>query len=468
MAYPLEELRRGVLGIDNKIPLLDGSESVYVNFDNAASTPVARAVADKLNEFCPWYSSIHRGTGFKSWLSTAAYDRSHEIVGAFVGADPERDTVIFTGNTTESINKLARTIDFSGGRDTVLVSIMEHHSNDLPWRTTARTIHIPVLDDGTLDVDFIYDYLSREGERVGLVAVTGASNITGFINPVHDIARAVHDKGGRIAVDAAQLIPHRRVDMRPWDDPCHLDFVSFSAHKIYAPFGIGVLIGPKAAFTARDPETVGGGTVDCVCEDRIIWARLPDREEAGSPNVIGAVALAAAVEFIEKVGYDALAAHEAALTRSLLDELSKYDEIVVFGSSDPAESADRLGVVPFNFHHTSHGLAAAIMSYEAGIGVRNGCFCAHPYMKSLMGLDDSVEEDMVEYINRNDRSRLPGMIRCSFGFYNTEEELDRLFEIIRIIVEKEYSGEYRLSRSTGFYFAEGFKPDLSRYFSFGR
>jgi len=122
--------------------------------------------------------------------------------------------------------------------------------------------------------------------------------------------------------------------------------------------------------------------------------------------------------------------------------------------------------VPFNFRHTPHGLAAAIMSCEAGIGVRNGCFCAHPYMKALMGLDDSVEDEMVEYLNMDDRSQLPGMIRCSFGFYNTREELDRLFEIIRKIDRKEYRGKYRLSRSTGFFFAEGYRPNLDRYFAF--
>ena len=286
-------LRSRIVGIDQHVPLLDGSLATYVNLDNAASTPALTDVLDAVDRFMPYYSSVHRGTGFKSRLSTLAYDQAHEIIAEFVGANPDTNTVIFGKNTTEAINKLSFRLPAKPGA-VVITTQLEHHSNDLPWRARFPVEHVRALPDGRLDEDDFDRLLAQHAGNIALVTVTGASNVSGFLQPIHRLARKAHAAGAPILVDAAQLAPHRRVDMKADGDPEHLDFVTISAHKMYAPFGTGALIGPKAIFLQGAPEYPGGGTVDVVTLDEVHWAGMPDRDEAGSPNVVGAVAMAAA------------------------------------------------------------------------------------------------------------------------------------------------------------------------------
>ena len=190
---------------------------------------------------------MHRGAGFKSRVSTAAYDDAHDTIARFVGADPSGNTVIFGKNTTEAINKLA--YRFPLADDSVVLSTeMEHHSNDLPWRARAHVVRARVTGDGRLDEDDVDRLLAAYGSRVALVTVSGASNVTGFVQPIHRLARKAHAVGARILVDAAQLAPHRRIDVKPDDDPEHLDYVAISSHKMYAPFGTGALVGRRDTF----------------------------------------------------------------------------------------------------------------------------------------------------------------------------------------------------------------------------
>src|SRR3989304_3155653 len=283
------DLRQRILGADQPVPLLDGRTVPYVNLDNAASTPSLREVMDEIPRFMPFYSSVHRGTGFKSRLSTAVYERAHEVIGRFVGADLSNNTVIFGKNTTEAVNKLSYRLPLSAD-SVVLTTLLEHHSNDLPWRSRAQVVHVGATPEGRLDLEDFDRKLAQHAGRLALVTVSGASNVTGFIQPVHDLARKAHAHGARILVDAAQLAPPRRVDMRSDDDPEHLDFVVLSAHKMYAPFGTGALIGPQEVFLQSGPEYSGGGTVDVVTLDEVHWAGMPAREEAGRPNAGGALA----------------------------------------------------------------------------------------------------------------------------------------------------------------------------------
>jgi len=250
--------RDRVAGVNARVPVLGGGTRPYVNFDNAASTPPFHRVLDAVTEFAPWYSNVHRGTGFKSRLSTWAYDEARASVARWLGADAEHDVVLFTRNATEGLNRIARRFPFAPNA-VVLTTMMEHHSNDLPWRRVACVVHVRVSQDGRLDEDDLRDRLREHAGRVALLAVTGASNVTGIVNPVHTYARWAHEAGARIVVDAAQLAPHRAIEMRPGNDPGHLDFVAFSAHKVYAPFGVGVLVGPREVFAAGDSDDVGGG-----------------------------------------------------------------------------------------------------------------------------------------------------------------------------------------------------------------
>jgi selenocysteine lyase/cysteine desulfurase len=458
-------LRQEIIGIDKKVPLLDGSARRYVFLDNAASTPTLRGVQQKVDEFLGWYSSVHRGTGFKSILSTEAYEQARDITAHFVGADPETHSVIFGKNTTEAINKLANRMDFQPG-DAVITTVMEHHSNDLPWRPKAQVAHVDVRQDGSLDLDELYQKLEQFSGRVKLVAVTGASNVSGFAPPIHDIAAMAHRHGARLLVDCAQLAPHRAVSMGPLGGPRSLDFVTISAHKMYAPFGTGALIGPKDFFARGDPDYRGGGTVDIVTLDEVYWTAPPERDEAGSPNVVGAVALAASMRILSEAGMEAIAEHEKTLTRHALQRLNEIDGVRVYGSVDPDRLDDRLGVISFAVKDLPHAQVAAILGFEGGIGVRNGCFCAHPYLLRLLDVDEDEARGYQQEILDGDRSRLPGLVRASFGCYNTTEEIDHLADMVARIAAGDYRGEYVLHRPTGDYIPRTFDPGiLHQYFS---
>jgi len=459
----IENVRQHIVGVEAQVPLLDGTQQQYINFDNAASTPALRPVHDKVNEFMTWYSSVHRGAGFKSQIATMAYEVAHDLVGCFVGADLRTNTVIFGKNTTEAINKLARRLPLAAS-DVVLCSLMEHHSNDLPWRRQARLYHIAVRDDGSLDEEDYDRLLRQHAGRIRLVAISGASNVTGHLNPIHRLAVKAHAAGAMILVDAAQLAPHRAIAVRPDDDPGHIDFLALSAHKMYAPYGTGALIGPAAVFEQGDPDVVGGGTVDIVTEDDVRWAGPPDRDEAGSPNVVGAVALAQAVLCLEEIGMDALARHEADLTAHALRRLQAIDGVELFGLVDPDRAGDRLGVIPFTVRDVDHYKVAAVLSFEGGIAVRNGCFCANPYILRLLKVPGETALRHQQEIVAGTRSNLPGLVRVSFGCYNTVAEIDRLSDLLARLVTGDLRGEYEQDPHSGAYWPRGFQPDYERYF----
>ena len=452
-------------GLDVDTPLIDGSTTRYINFDNAASTPPLKNVQQAVDEFLKYYSSVHRGTGFKSQLSTHVFEEAREIVMEFVGADPASHTVAFVKNTTEALNKLARRFPFTPERNVVITSGMEHHSNDLPWRENAETVHVNILEDGRLDLDDFDAKLATYGERVALVTITGGSNVSGYINPIYDLAERTHAVGAMFCADCAQLAPHRKVDMLPLDDPRHLDFISLSAHKFYAPYGSGALVGRTDVFSQGTPDMVGGGVVQIVMLDDVVWAAPPDREEAGSPDHVGAIAMAAALVQLEKIGMENVAAHEAELTEYALTKLAEIPKVVVYGNKDPKDAPNRLGVIPFQLEGISHFLVAAILGHEFGIGVRNGCFCAHPYILHLLGVDEEHAMQTRDEIVSNNRANMPGLIRASFGLYNTIEEVDFLVDALKKISAGEYSGKYTQDTPSGEFHPDGYTHDFEAFYS---
>jgi cysteine desulfurase / selenocysteine lyase len=454
------DFRRFIVGADETVPVAGGGRRPYINLDNAASTPALRPVVDAIVEFSKWYSNVHRGTGYKSRLSSWAFERSRDRVYRFVNASPEDKIVLFTRNTTESINHLAGRFPFRPG-DVVLTTVMEHHSNELPWRKAARVVHVDVLHDGRVDEADLRAKLAEHRGRAALLAVTGASNVTGFINPVHAYARWAHEAGAKIFVDAAQLAPHRPIDMKPSGDPEHFDFLAFSAHKMYAPFGVGVLVGDRKVFEQGDPAMVGGGTVDIVNLENAYWTDLPDREEAGTPDIVGAVALGAAIRWIEETGWRGIMNHEAGLTAYALERMSRIPGVTVYGDADPANAAARLGVIPFNVGPLSHALVASILSHEWAIGTRSGCFCAHPYVKCLLDVGAAEARAMEERILARDRSVIPGTVRASFGIYNTREEVDVLCEALEAVAAGRYLDGYLLNKERGEYY----RTDMEENFS---
>jgi len=463
---PLPDYADLVVGADTLVPLLDGTLRRYINLDNAASTPPLRAVQATVDRFLAYYSSVHRGTGFKSQLATHAYEQARALTLAFVGADPATHVCIFGKNTTEAVNKLARRFPFTPVRPVVLVSDMEHHSNDLPWRAVAQVVRIGLTPDGRLDRADFAAKLAAYADRVALVAISGASNVTGFMNPIHELAAQAHAVGAQILADCAQLAPHRTIRMGALTAADHLDYITVSAHKMYAPYGTGALIGRTDTFAQGAPDMPGGGTVEIVMTDAVYWADPPDRDEAGSPNTVGAVALAAAIQQLSAIGMDQVAAHEAHLTAYALEQLATMPGIEIYGNPDPSQAASRVGAIPFNLHGLSHFLVAAVLGHEFGIGVRNGCFCAHPYILHLLGIDAAAAEQVRDHILHKNKAAMPGLVRASFGLYNTTADVDALIAALDAIRRGAYHGRYVQDPLSGEYRPQGWAPDFDRYFQF--
>jgi selenocysteine lyase/cysteine desulfurase len=422
-----------VVGANTEVPLSNGTYVPYINFDNAATTPPFTSVLREIINFSPWYSSINRGKGYKSQVTSEFYENSRDVILNFVKGNKDHDTVIYVKNTTEGINKLAYRLCSNNKKCVILSTNMEHHSNDLPWRGKYTVEYIELDSRGRLSLDDLEKKLKKHAGSVRLVTVSGASNVTGFINPIHDIAIIAHKYNAKILVDGAQLVPHVPVDMKSPNSIDHIDYLVFSGHKMYAPFGIGVLIGPKETFEKGDPDYTGGGTVQLVTHEYVIWNEPPSKEEAGTPNFMGVVAIVAAVKTLNSLPMENVDKYEKSLADYTVAKLRQISDIEIYG--DYENYNNRVGIIPFNIKGLHHNLVAEALSYEAGIAVRTGCFCAHPYVQKLLSIPDEDVEDFMRY----SKEERPGMIRASFGLYNSFSEADYFIGMIdRIVKHKDY------------------------------
>jgi selenocysteine lyase/cysteine desulfurase len=408
-----------LVGDDLAVPCVDGQERPYLSLDAAASTPALPAVLERIEEFVPWYSSVHRGAGRKSQLATAAYEDARVAALRFGGREGDDNVAIICRNTTEAINHLAYRLRLAP-TDVVVTTVVEHHANLLPWARLAKRRYIECDKGGTFDAGAVATALD-DGPRPRLLAITGASNVTGWTPPLDQIIELAHGRGVPVLVDAAQLAAHRPL-------PATADFVAWSGHKMYAPFGAGVLIGPRRTFAEGDPFLAGGGAVDLVDLDEVVWTDPPEREEAGSPNVIGAVALHAAIDELGRVGWDAIAGHDDNLAARLRRGLASIDGVRLLGAS-----ARNLPVATFVVEGVSHALVAARLSAEYGIGVRHGCFCAHPYLLRLLHLPEHEVAAYRDAVSRGDRSHIPGAVRASAGLSTGPADIDRFIEAVATI-----------------------------------
>jgi selenocysteine lyase/cysteine desulfurase len=435
------------------VPCLDGVERRAVELDQAASTQAHPDARARLDEFLPWYSSVHRGAGYRSRKATAAYEEARQAVLTFAGRDPDgTDVAILCRNTTEALNHLAYRLRLEP-TDVVVTTVVEHHANLLPWGRVAARRYVECGPEGTFTIEAVCDALDAGPGRPALLAVTGASNVTGWLPPLDAVIDAAHQRGVRVVVDAAQLAPHRPL-------PAAADFVAFSGHKLYAPFGSGALIGPRSLFETGDPFLAGGGAVDLVGLDEVIWTAPPDREEAGSPNVIGAVALHAAIDSLARVGWGAIVAHERALAHRLQSGLRAIDGVTLLGPAGSGGSAtpgtdavETLPVAPFVVDGMHHALVAARLSAEYGIAVRHGCFCAHPYVVRLLGMDDQAVDAYRSEVLRGDHRQIPGAVRASAGLGTSGADIDALLSAVSDLAQgAEPPVPYEQDHSTGDYF----------------
>jgi len=402
-----------LVGAGTLVPLVDGRELPYANLDVAASAPALQAVADRVNGVLPLYASVHRGAGYLSQVSTALYETARRTIGDFVGSRDD-DVTIITRNTTDSLNLLAGCVPadaVSGEPGRVLVLDVEHHANLLPWQRGADTTVItggPTVAATIAELESELDDAAATGNPYALVALTGASNVTGEALPVAAVATAAHAAGARIVVDGAQLVPHRRFSLAETG----VDYVAFSGHKTYAPFGAGALVGRRDWLDVGTPYLAGGGAVRRVRVGDTDWHDGPARHEAGSPNVLGAVALAAACEALADLDPAEVRSHEGALRARLVAGLEATARVEVVRAW--SDAVDPVGVVTFTVSGYDPGLVAAYLSAEHGIGVRDGRFCAHPLLGRL-GFD-------------------AGAVRASVGVGTAGSEVERLIAAVHQLV----------------------------------
>jgi selenocysteine lyase/cysteine desulfurase len=396
-----------LIGSDVEVLCVDGVSRRYVNLDHAASTPVLAEVWAAVEAFVPFYSSVHRGTGAKSRISTDAYEQARETIARFVGA--RTGSTVLVRNTTEAINVLAAALPPC---TRVLSTPVEHHANMLPWRRhDLRVLPFPTSPEHLLATTL----RALQERRTDLLAVTGASNVTGEVWPLKELAALAHAHGAMLFVDAAQLAPHRPIDM----DATGIDHLALSGHKLYAPFGAGALVS-RAPLTG-DPLIKGGGAIKLVTDDDVIWADAPERFEAGSPNVIGAVALAAACDALDM---EAAEARERALSARLEAGLAAIDGLTTYKLWP--QHRDRVGVASFNLAgFTDHELAQHLSDHHA-IGVRHGCFCAHPLLTRLLGVSDAEAQRLHDELAAGRDPELPGAVRASLGIGSTAQDVDVL------------------------------------------
>lgn len=399
MTYDVNAVRRD-------FPIL--STTVYdrplVYLDNAATTQKPLCVLDAMrHEYLNANANVHRGVHYLSQQATELHEAARETVRRFINAG-KTEEVVFTRGTTESINLVASSFceEFMKEGDEIIVSVMEHHSNIVPWQLQAarRGVAvrvIPMNDEGELDMEA---YAGMFTERTKIVSVAHVSNVLGTVNPVREMIRIAHSHGVPVLIDGAQSTPHFKVDVQELD----CDFFAFSGHKIYGPTGIGVLYGKEEWLDRMPPYQGGGEMIESVTFEKTVFQSLPFKFEAGTPDYIATHGLAVALDYVNDIGLENISSHERELTSYCMEQMRSIDGIALFGTSEHKDA-----VVSFlvgDIHHLDMGT----LLDRLGIAVRTGHHCAQPVMQ---------------------RYGIQGAVRASFAMYNTREEIDALVEGVR-------------------------------------
>ena len=415
------------IGLEQPVQLANGQMTRQIGFDNAATTPSFKSSYRAFCRGLATYGAVARGTGQKSEITTQNYEDARQTVLKFFNLGKCKDyTVIFAKTTTECMNILAHTL-IKDKNDMVLTTRMEHHANDLPWRYNAIVEYIEVDEMGRINVNDIEEKLKKNKGQIRYVSITGASNVTGYINTIHEIAKICHKYKAKIIVDAAQLVAHKEIDMKGKSSDERIDFLVFSGHKVYAPYGSGALVGLKSELSDGDPFLKGGGCVEAVLDNNVIWSQPPSLYEAGSPNSLGAIALARSLKQLKQIGFDNIYEHEMYLKEYLINEMKKIDKVILYGDSEKID--DRLGIIVFNIEGEDYKIIGKRFADDMAIALRTGKFCAHPYINRLMGISDDTA-------CKNARNGVypSGMIRASLGLYNTQREAEIFISYIKYLV----------------------------------
>jgi len=445
-----------LIGSDYFVNTIDAKRVKYLNLDNAATTPTFKLILNKVTEFLETYGSIHRGSGQKSQVSTAIYEEAVPVILNFLGVTQKEYALIVTHNTTSSINKLTRMLDISE-EDTIFLSEFEHSANDLPWRKKATVVRIPADENGLLDMEYFENALRKfKSKRKKFVAISGASNITGALTPIHEIAKLAHGYGAFVMVDAAQLVAHREINLRGSRATEEIDFICFSGHKMYAPFGGGVLVGRREYLERMIPDDFGGGNVDFVTNDSFDLAKdFFKRATAGTPNVLGIVSMALSCLILkEQIGFKTIFGHEQSILARAKEKFSKLSNVKTYCDLD-YNAKNKCSILTFNIADMHPGLVAARLGHEFGIGVRQGAICQFSYVAKLLGIDQNEFQTIRADVLSGTYNQKFGIVRASFGLGNAEEDVDRLAEALCIIFKSPEKEKNYLLNSNGEFWPNG-------------
>lgn len=422
------------VGLNERVCDCNGECIDGINFDNAATTPPLKSNISVIKNMSKIYASIGRGTGQKAEISTNLYNESRDYLLNYFNIKNKDDyIVVYVKNTTEGINKLSKILPKERSDEVIISSRMEHHSNDLPWRNRGEVDYIEIDEYGRLKLEELEDKLKKNLGKVKYVSLTGASNVIGYINDIHYIAQIVHRYNAKLIVDGAQLVPHRKINLSGKSKDEQIDFLIFSSHKIYSPFGIGVIIGLKEDFDLGKPDYIGGGTVELVLDNQITYLNPPDAYEAGTPNFLGVMSLIHSLEVLDDIGFDYIEDHEDKLLKATMKGLSDIPKVINYGDTEFID--DRLGICTFNIENMHHRDVAEILAKRKGISVRHGWFCAHPYCRRLM---NATEEEAKAFLE-NPNKKMLGMIRVSFGLYNTLKEVHIFLNVLEDICNGKFN-----------------------------
>ena len=466
-----------LVGDGLEVPCVDGASRPYLGLDSAASTPALQAVADRVSEFLPWYSSVHRGAGYKSQVATAAYEEAREAVLAFAGRSGPGDLAIICRNTTEAINHLAYRLRLSAD-DVVVTTVVEHHANLLPWARVAERRFVECGMEGTFTPEAVVAALDRE-PKPRLLAITAASNVTGWLPPLDVVIDAAHDRGVPVLVDGRNWPRTPRFQNGP--------ISSCSAATRCMPPSEPASLSARAARSKRGtPTSPAVGPSSSSTSTRSsgpnrLSAKRRDPRMSSAPSRSGA-----AVGELSAIGWPAIIEHDRTLAARLLAGLRDVPGVRVLGPAGlgsaglpPAGAASAglgpggvdhapgagasagpgpvaLPIASFTVEGVPHALVAARLSAEFGIGVRHGCFCAHPYLVRLLGLDPGEVDRFREAARRHDRSALPGAVRVSGGLGTTAGDIERFLAALAVVAGDPPPVPYKIDSFTGDYWPPGF------------
>lgn len=420
------------------LPAVIGTNDRVIKLNNAATTPPFEQTLTAVSQFLQHYGALHRGAGPHASITYEAVEEAIQTIRRFIHVR-EDQALLFTQNTSTAINLYARMLNLQRD-DVVITSSIEHTSNNLPWRynTPATIVEVNTLNDGSINFNDLQAKAHRHATNLKLITMTGASNITGYIPDIQRLSTIAHEHGAELFIDAAQLAPHRPIDMQTQD----INALAFSAHKIYAPFGLGILVVPTKLLK-NTPVDPGGGSIDMVSEHSILWGPPTTRHQTGTWNTTGIIALAESCRLISATGWDAINAHERELVQYVVEKITNIPGVHLHVPLNKYLEEDRIGTFPLTVSGYHHALVAAILEHEYSIETRAGTICNHRLVRRWFNVSDSEQKAIEQQISNGNRLASYGIVRASLGIHNTKSDIDALAEALTAIATKRPQLRYR-------------------------